>query len=98
MRLHHIAAALAAASLLTASPGSGDARAAEAWARVFPPACTPEAQRCLEKLETQLYFHGRAHDAIGIEQALLELEETDPECAFLLRSVGLHRLRAMTSA
>jgi len=90
MTLHHLAAALAAASLLAASPGSADAWAAEPWARSFPKACTPEMQRCLEKLELRLRFHGRIHDWLEIEDALLELHETDPECALLLRSRGFH--------
>jgi hypothetical protein len=38
----------------------------------------------------RLRFHGRMHDAIGIEQALLELHETDPECALLLQGRGFH--------
>jgi hypothetical protein len=60
---------------------------AEPWFRGFPPACTPEAQACLDKLEARLRLH--AHSAAGIEQALLELQETDPGCALLLRSVAL---------
>jgi hypothetical protein len=90
MTLHALAAALAAASLLAASPALGDTWAAEPWARGFPRTCTPEVQRCLDKLEMRLRFHGRMHDAIGIEQALLELHETDPECALLLRGRGFH--------
>ena len=90
MTLHQLAAALAAASLLAASPAFGDVWAAEAWARSFPRACTPELQKCLEKLEARLILLGRTLDGIGIEQALLELHETDTECALLLQSRGFH--------
>jgi len=90
MTLHHLAAALAAASLLTGLPGFGDTWAAEPWLRTFPKACTPEMQRCLDKLELRLRFHGRIHDWLEIENALLELHETDPECALLLQGRGFH--------
>lgn len=62
-------------------------RDGEPWRRSWPEACTPEAQGCLEKLEARLQLHG--HGRTGMEQALLELEETDPVCALLLRSVAL---------
>jgi len=85
MRLERIAAGLAAASLLFTSPGFGDDTwEAEPRARTSPRACTPEAQKCLEKLETRLRFHGRNR----IENALLELQETDPGCALLLQGRG----------
>ncbi len=86
MTLDQIAAALAAASLLTASTGSGDA-----W-EGFPRACTPEVQRCLDKLEWRLRLHDSVHDWARIEQALLELHATDPECALLLQGRALHGL------
>ncbi len=90
MTLHRLAAALAAASFLAASPAVGDAWAAEPWAGSSPRACTREMQRCLDKLELRLGFHGRIHNWLEIENALLELQETDPECAELLRSTGFH--------
>jgi hypothetical protein len=89
MTLHQLAAALAA-SLLAASPVSGDTRAAEPWARSFPKACTPEMQRCLDKLELRLGFHGRIHNWLEVENALLALQETDPACALLLQGRGFH--------
>jgi hypothetical protein len=86
MRLTQIPASLLATLLFATSPGFGGTWAAEPWARSFPQACTPEMQKCLEKLEARLQLHGRTHDGIGIEQALLELHETDPACALLLQS------------
>ena len=80
-----IPTALAATLLLVASPGFGGTWATEPWGRSVPRACTPEVQKCLEKLEARLQRLG-----IGIEQALLELHETDPECTLLLRSAGLY--------
>jgi len=90
MTLHHLAAALAAASLLALSPVSGDTWAAEPWVGSFPRACTAEVQRCLDKLELRLGFHGRIHDWLEIENALLELHETDPACALLLQGRVFH--------
>jgi len=85
MTLDRIAAGLAAASLLFTSPGFGDTWEAEPRARISPRACTPEAQKCLEKLETRLRFHGHIHGWSRIENALLELQDTDPGCALLLQ-------------
>jgi hypothetical protein len=90
--LDQITAALVATSLLAAPSGSAAGWDDERWARAFPRSCAPELQRCLEKLETRLQFHGRVHDWLGIEQALRELHETDPECALLLRGAGLYGL------
>ena len=90
MTLHQLAAALAAASLLAASPVSGDTRTVEPWAGSFPRACTPDVQRCLDKLELRLGFHGRIHNWLEIENALLELQETDPTCALLLQGRVFH--------
>ena len=90
MRLTQIRASLAATLLFATSPGFGGTWAAEPWARSFPQACTPEVQKCLEKLEARLHIHGRTRDRIGIERVLLELQETDPECALLLQSTELH--------
>jgi hypothetical protein len=72
-----------AATLLLAT-GFGGTWATEPWGRSVPRACTPELQKCLEKLEARLQRHW-----IGIERALLELQETDPECALLLRDAGM---------
>jgi hypothetical protein len=90
MNLTRILAALVATLLFATPPGFGGTSQAEPWARSFPRACTPEVQKCLEKLEARLELHGHARDGTGIEQALLELHETDPSCALLLRSGGLH--------
>jgi hypothetical protein len=92
MSLTRIPAALVATLLFATSPGFGGTWATEPWGRSFPRACTPEVQKCLEKLEARLQLHGRARDGIGIEWALVELHETEPECALLLRGAGLHGL------
>lgn len=84
MKFTLITIALAATLLLATSPGFGGTWATEPWGRSVPRACTPEAQKCLEKLETRLQRHG-----IGIERALLELHETDAECELLLRDAGM---------
>ncbi len=85
MRPDRLAAALAAASLFAAAPGFGGTGRDEPWAWAFPPPCTPEAQRCLEKLEARLLLHGRS-DRAQIAGALLEMHITDPQCAALLSS------------
>ncbi len=85
-----IAAALIVALLFATSLGFGDTWAAEPWAGNSPRACTPEVQRCLDKLELRHGFHGRFHDPNWLEQALLELHETDPGCALLLQGRVFH--------
>lgn len=90
MKPIQIAAALFVALLFATSPGPGEASVAEPWARSFPKACTPEMQKCLDKLELRLGFHGRIHDWLEIENALLDLHQTDPGCALLLQSRGFH--------
>jgi hypothetical protein len=92
MRLTRISAALAAAPLLAGASGSIDARVAEPWAWSAPRACTPEVHRCLEKLEARVYFQGRSLDEMSMDQVLLELQETDAECALLLQATGLYGL------
>jgi type 1 fimbria pilin len=77
-------AAFAAALLVAAFPGSGSAGVSDFWGRAVPKACTPEAQRCLEKLEARILLMGRNPDGVSIDQALLELHQTDPVCALLL--------------
>ena len=87
-----IAATLAAAVFFSTSSGFGGTWAAEPWPRSFPRVCTAELQKCLEKLEARLRFHGGTHEWLDIENALNELHETDPECALLLRDRGVHGL------
>jgi hypothetical protein len=83
MKSIQIFAALAAA-LLVAFPGSGDAGVSDLWDRAVPKACTPEVQRCLEKLEARMLLMGRTLDGVSIDQALFELRETDQGCVLLL--------------
>jgi hypothetical protein len=85
MKLAH-AIAVVAAIALAGLPGAGAAGASEPWGRALPQACTPELQRCLEKLEARLIILGRTLDAAAIDQALLELHQTDPECALQLEA------------
>ena len=92
MKFTLITTALGATLLLATSPGFGGTWATEPWSRSVPRACTPEAQKCLEKLEARLERLSHAHDGIGIERALIELHEADPECALLLRGAGLSGL------
>jgi len=92
MKFTLIRTALAATLLLATAPGLGGTWATEPWGRSVPRGCTPEAQKCLEKLEARLQRLGDTRDGIGIERALLELHETDLECALLLRSAGLYGL------
>jgi hypothetical protein len=84
MALTHLTAPLVAVSLFAAVPGPGDAGASDLWGRAVPKACTPEVQRCLEKLEARMLLMGRTLEGVGIEQALFELRQTDPECVLLL--------------
>jgi hypothetical protein len=90
MKFAPISTALAATLLLATSPGFGGTWAIEPWGRSALRACTSEVQQCLEKLEAKLQLHGHTHSGIGVERALLELHETDPECALALRSAELH--------
>jgi hypothetical protein len=92
MKFTLIPTVLAATLLLATPPGFGGTWTTEPWGRRVPRACTSEVQKCLEKLESRLQLHGHTHDGIGIERALLELDEAEPECALLLRSVGLSGL------
>jgi len=83
MKAMRVFAALAVA-LLAASPGAGDAVRSDLRDRAVPKACTPEVQRCLEKLEARVLLMGRSLDGVSIDQALLELRQTDPVCVLLL--------------
>jgi hypothetical protein len=91
MTLTHLSAAVVAVWLLPAFPGLGDAGASDLWGRAVPKACTPEVQRCMEKLETRMLLMGRTLDGVGVEQALFELYQDDPECVLLLEA----RLRGL---
>jgi hypothetical protein len=82
-------ATLGATLLLVVTAASGGTWGAESFPRGLPRGCTPEAQKCMEKLEARFRLPAGAGDGYGIERALIELEETDPVCAMLLRSAGL---------
>jgi hypothetical protein len=83
MRSIQIFAALAVA-VLVAFPGSGGAGVSDPWDRAVPKACTPEVQRCLEKLEARMLLMGRTLEGVSVDQALFELRETDAGCVLLL--------------
>jgi hypothetical protein len=89
MRLTAFPAALAATLLFATSSGFGGTWATVPWAGSSARACTADMQKCLEKLEARLQLHGHSLDRLDIERALLELNESDPECALRLRSAGL---------
>lgn len=80
MRLQPIAAALAAAALLILAPAFGGT---EDGGFGTGSSCIPEARKCLEKLEALRYSNDSAH-ALGHQQALLRLLDTDPHCAMVL--------------
>jgi hypothetical protein len=81
--------AIVAATLLLVVPaGHSGSWEAEPLGRSFPRACTPEVQKCLDKFETRLRLNGRTLDVGGVDQALRELHESDPECALLLQGAG----------
>lgn len=88
MRLDRIAAALAAALLLAASPGSGASRGDKPWNWPPSPSCTHEARQCLEKMEARLALAHPSDDWNRYENVLLELYSSDPECALLLQGMG----------
>lgn len=91
MRLVKIAAALAIA-LFATSPVLGSSWDPQSIAGLSPPSCTLEQQRCLERLEQQLQFYGDTYGWTQVEDALLELQKTHPECPLLLQGTGLHGL------
>lgn len=87
MKFAQITVALAA-GLFAASPGALEYGS---FPEDLRPSCTVELQRCLEKREKlalQLNVYSHAHDWNRIESALRRLNERDPQCALLLRSVG----------
>jgi len=80
-----------AAGLLCISPGSSDAWEHEPPTPRFQLSCTIERQKCIEKwqkLRLRLHPDGRIHDWRHIENALLEVYETDPACALMLQGTG----------
>jgi hypothetical protein len=79
---------IGATLLLVVPAGHSGSWEAEPWGRSFPRACTAEVQRCLDKFETRLRLHSTL-DGGAVEQALLELHATDPECALLLQGAGM---------
>jgi hypothetical protein len=88
LRFVKIIAAIAVALLLV-SPGIGSAWEPALRVEMSSPSCTAEAQKCLEKLNQRLEFYSRTHDWTEIENALLDLQKTHPECALLLQGSDL---------
>jgi hypothetical protein len=80
MRLKSLAAAIAALSSFSIAPAFGDDWS-ESVRQMFPPPCTPRAQRCLEKLSTLIDNHNRSSDSPRTGRGWRDLIETDPECA-----------------
>jgi|AP12_2_1047962.scaffolds.fasta_scaffold13362_2 hypothetical protein len=92
MALGRFKIAFAAASLVVAAPGFGGDLEPGVPTRVSQPACTPEAQRCREALKTKLLVRGHIDDWVRIGGAYRILEDSDPECALLLRERNLKGL------
>jgi len=85
MRLPSITAALAAALVLTAPAALAGADDGALGTGTFPSGCTSEARRCEEKLAALGYPGYRPyHPSLGREQAILDLLESDPDCATVL--------------
>ena len=80
MRLKSLAAAIAALSSFSIASAFGD-DSNESVRLMFPPPCTPQAQRCLEKLSTLIDDHKPSSDSPRTGRGWRHLIEADPECA-----------------
>ncbi len=76
---------LAIALLFAAPLALAGSAPAELWGSDTAAVCQPEIHSCLEKLASRLQVLGGTQDWSRVEQVLLELHETDPVCALLLR-------------
>ncbi len=88
MKLKTYAAALVGVALATAS-GIGLTQEHELLAGALQSSCTPERQKCLERLERRLPLDGGTRDRSEIESALFHLQANNPECALLLQGTVL---------
>ena len=83
MRLPSITAALAAALVLTVPAALAGVNDGELGTGTFPSGCTSEARKCEEKLAA-LGYPGPYQPSLRREQAILDLLESDPDCATVL--------------
>jgi hypothetical protein len=88
LKLVRIIAATAVV-LLFSSPGIGSAWEPAFRVEMSSPTCIAEEQKCLDRLNERLEFFGPAHDWNQIEEALLDLQKTHPECTLLLQGAGV---------
>jgi hypothetical protein len=87
MRLNSLAAAIA--TLLTFStPSAFGGDSSETIHTVLPAPCTPQAQRCLEKLSTLIDAQRRSSEPSRTGRGWHDLIETNPECAIELGGIG----------
>lgn len=87
--MNRIPSWLVAIVLAAAPPALTSAAAIERADRRATSACQPEMLQCLEKLKARLPAWDGPLNLSRIEQSLLELNESDPECALLLRGASL---------
>jgi hypothetical protein len=88
LKLVTIIAAIAVV-LLFSSPGIGGIWEPEHRVGAASPSCDVEEQKCLDKLNQRLEFYGPIHDWTQIEDALLDLQKTHPECTLLLQGTDV---------
>jgi hypothetical protein len=88
VKLIRIIAAIAMV-LLFSSPGIGSAWEPALRVEMSSPTCIAEEQRCLDRLNQRLEFYGPGHDWTEIEDALLDLQKTHPECTLLLQGADI---------
>jgi hypothetical protein len=79
-----------AMALFLISPVIGSAWDPVPRVEMSSPSCTVEEQKCLDRLNQRLESYGRIHDWTQIEDALLDLQKTHPECAMLLQGTDFH--------
>jgi hypothetical protein len=84
LKLIRIIVAIAMVLFLT-SPVIGSAWEPALRVEMPSPSCTVEEQKCLDRLNQRLDAYGRIRDWNQIEDALLDLQKTHPECALLLQ-------------
>lgn len=77
--------ALVVAGCLAAQTAWGDALVTT----LSGPACTPEAQRCLDALATRLVRSDQGPPSLKVDAAIRETLDAHPECAGVLTHTGL---------
>lgn len=89
MRLKSMVCAIAALSTFSVpSALGGDWR--ESVRLMFPAPCTPQAQRCIEKLSALIDVHDRSPDPPRAGRGWRDLIATDPDCAIELGTAWVY--------